>query len=79
MTISNFEEVKEEYLSPEIPDEEIERAFNEIVEEYYATLTLDQIKDENFDFEEHLWNIINEYKERPKFNNKFQDLYKKEE
>lgn len=78
-TISIFDETKYEHLSPEIPDEEIERAFNEIVEEYYAKLTLDQIKDKDFDFEEHLSNIIDEYKERPKFNNKFKDLNKREE
>ena len=79
MTIGNFEETKYEHLSPEIPNEEIERAFNEIVEEYYAKLTLDQIKDKDFDFEEHLSNIIDEYKERPKFNDKFKDLNKREE
>jgi hypothetical protein len=79
MTIGNFDEVKHEWLSPEIPDKEIESAFDEIVEEYYATLTLDQIKDEDFDFDEHLFNIINEYKERPKFNNKFREVNKREE
>tara|TARA_R110000744_G_scaffold25769_3_gene63749 strand:- start:3712 stop:4059 length:348 start_codon:yes stop_codon:yes gene_type:complete len=79
MTIGNFIENKHEILGHEMPDKEIERAVDEIVEEYYAKLTLDQIKDEDFDFDEHLFNIIDEYIEKPKFNNKFRELNKREE
>lgn len=78
MTISNFDEVKEEYLSPEIPENEMENAADKIVEEYYATLTLNQIKDDNFDFDKHLLKTIENYKKRLKYNDKFQRLNKGE-